>query len=124
MSRVFITGASDGLGLAAVTLLLRQGHEVVGHARNIGRAADLRHAAPGMADAAVGDLSSAAETRSVANQVNALGRFNAVIHNAGVATARIARSPRSMVMPMCWPSTCSPRTCSRRSSSALTGSST
>jgi NAD(P)-dependent dehydrogenase (short-subunit alcohol dehydrogenase family) len=37
-----------------------------------------------MADVAVGDLSSAAETRSVADQVNALGRFNAVIHNAGI----------------------------------------
>ena len=32
-----------------------------------------------------GDLSSAAETRSVAGQVNALGRFDAVIHNAGVS---------------------------------------
>jgi NAD(P)-dependent dehydrogenase (short-subunit alcohol dehydrogenase family) len=84
VSRVFITGSSDGLGLAAATLLLREGHEVVGHARNVGRAADLRQAAPGMADVAVGDLSSAAETRSVADQVNALGRCNAVIHNAGV----------------------------------------
>jgi NAD(P)-dependent dehydrogenase (short-subunit alcohol dehydrogenase family) len=84
VSRVFITGSSDGLGLAAATLLLRQGHEVVGHARNAGRAADLRQAAPGIADVAVGDLSSAAETRSVADQVNALGRCNAVIHNAGI----------------------------------------
>ena len=63
---------------------LSQGHEVVGHARNGDRAADLRRAAPGLADVAVGDLSSAAETRSVADQVNALGRFDAVIHNAGV----------------------------------------
>ena len=84
MSRVFITGSADGLGLAAATLLLSQGHEVVGHARNGSREADLRRAAPGMADVAVGDLSSAAETRSVADQVNALGRFDAVIHNAGV----------------------------------------
>ena len=39
---------------------------------------------PASTDVAVGDLSSAAETRSVANQVNALGHFNTVIHNAGV----------------------------------------
>jgi NAD(P)-dependent dehydrogenase (short-subunit alcohol dehydrogenase family) len=84
VSRVFITGSTDGLGLAAATLLLGQGHEVVGHARNVSRAAGLRQAAPGLADVAVGDLSSAAETTSVAGQVNALGRFDAVIHNAGV----------------------------------------
>jgi NAD(P)-dependent dehydrogenase (short-subunit alcohol dehydrogenase family) len=84
VSRVFITGSSEGLGLAAATLLLSQGHEVVGHARNVSRAADLQQAAPDMADVVVGDLSSAAETRSVADQVNALGRFDAVIHNVGV----------------------------------------
>ena len=33
---------------------------------------------------AVGDLSSMEETRRVAEQVNALGRHDAVIHNAGV----------------------------------------
>jgi NAD(P)-dependent dehydrogenase (short-subunit alcohol dehydrogenase family) len=84
VSRIFITGSSDGLGLAAATSLLDQGHEVVGHARNADRAAGLRRAAPGLADVAVGDLSSAAATRSIADQVNARGRFDAVIHNAGV----------------------------------------
>jgi NAD(P)-dependent dehydrogenase (short-subunit alcohol dehydrogenase family) len=84
VSRVFITGSTEGLGLTAATLLISQGHEVVGHARNISRAADLRQAAPGLADVAIGDLSSADETTSVAGQVNALGRFDAVIHNAGV----------------------------------------
>jgi NAD(P)-dependent dehydrogenase (short-subunit alcohol dehydrogenase family) len=84
VSRVFITGSSDGLGLAAVTLLIGAGHEVVGHARNAGRAAALRQEAPGVAAVVVGDLSSAAETRAVADQVNALGRCDAVIHNAGV----------------------------------------
>jgi NAD(P)-dependent dehydrogenase (short-subunit alcohol dehydrogenase family) len=84
MPRVFITGSADGLGLAAAALLLREGYEVVGHARSASRAAALRRAAPGVADVAVGDLSRAAETKSVADQVNALGRFDAVIHNAGV----------------------------------------
>lgn len=84
MSRVFITGSADGLGLAAATLLLSQGHEVIGHARDAGRAADLRRAAPGITGVAVGDLSGAAATRSIADQVNALGRPDAVIHNAGV----------------------------------------
>ena len=36
----------------------------------------------------IGDLRSAAETRSIADQVNAIGRMDAVIHNAGVYTER------------------------------------
>jgi NAD(P)-dependent dehydrogenase (short-subunit alcohol dehydrogenase family) len=42
----------------------------------------------GAAGVVVGDLSSAVETRSVADQVNALGRMDAAIHNAGVYTQR------------------------------------
>jgi NAD(P)-dependent dehydrogenase (short-subunit alcohol dehydrogenase family) len=36
----------------------------------------------------IGDLGSAAETRSIADQVNAIGRMDAVIHNAGIYTER------------------------------------
>jgi len=39
---------------------------------------------PGAETVVVGDLSSVWETRKVAEQVNALGSFDAVIHNAGV----------------------------------------
>ena len=84
MARVFITGSSDGLGLAAARLLAGEQHEVVGHARNEQRAGDLRRAAPEVARVIIGDLSRSAGTRSVAAQANALGRFDAVIHNAGV----------------------------------------
>ena len=84
MARVFITGSSDGLGLAAARLLASEGHEVVGHARNSARARDLSLAAPGVASVITGDLSSAAETRSVAREANELGRFDAIIHNAGI----------------------------------------
>jgi NAD(P)-dependent dehydrogenase (short-subunit alcohol dehydrogenase family) len=84
MARVFITGSTDGLGLAAARTLLDEGHEVVLHARSRTRAAALSDLAPRAAGMAIGDLSSAAETRAVADQVNALGRMDAVIHNAGV----------------------------------------
>jgi hypothetical protein len=40
----------------------------------------------------VGDLSSAVETRSVANQVNAMARMDAVIHNTGNSSTT-GRSP-------------------------------
>lgn len=85
MARVFITGSSDGLGLAAARTLLDEGHEVVLHARSRKRAAVLSDLALRARGVAVGDLSSAAETRAVADQVNALGRMDAVIHNAGIS---------------------------------------
>ena len=84
MSRVLITGSSDGLGLAAAQRLLAAGHEVVLHARNPGRARDAKAAAPGASGVVVGDLASMEETRGLADQANRLGPFDAVIHNAGV----------------------------------------
>ena len=83
MSRVFITGSSDGLGLMAGRLLSEQGHEVVLHARNAARAADAQRALPGTVVVS-GDVSSIAGAKSVAQQANALGRFDAVIHNVAV----------------------------------------
>jgi NAD(P)-dependent dehydrogenase (short-subunit alcohol dehydrogenase family) len=84
VARVFITGSSDGLGLMAARLLIEQGHEVVLHGRNDGRSRDARKAAPGARAAVTGDLSTIAGARTVADQVNNLGRFDAVIHNAGI----------------------------------------
>jgi NAD(P)-dependent dehydrogenase (short-subunit alcohol dehydrogenase family) len=74
MARVFITGSADGLGLAAARTLLHEGHEVVLHARSRKRAAALSDLAPLARGVVIGDLGSAAETRAVADQVNALGR--------------------------------------------------
>lgn len=84
MARVFITGSSDGLGLMAGQLLLEQGHSVVLHARNEKRATELRTKVAGAEAIVVGDLSSIAQTKSVAEQVNELGVMDAVIHNAAV----------------------------------------
>ena len=80
MSRIFITGSSDGLGLMAARLLMQQGHSVVLHARNINRAAETHHKVPEAQAIVTGDLSSLQQMRSVANQVNALGTFDAIIH--------------------------------------------
>ena len=84
MARVFITGSSDGLGLMAARLLIDQGHEVVLHGRNEGRSRDALAAAPGARGVVSGDLATIAGARTVADEVNKLGRFDAVIHNAGV----------------------------------------
>jgi NAD(P)-dependent dehydrogenase (short-subunit alcohol dehydrogenase family) len=83
MARVFVTGSADGLGKMAAELLIEQGHKVVLHARSTARAEETVKKVCG-AHIVVGDLSSIAETKSVADQVNKLGRFDAVIHNAGI----------------------------------------
>jgi NAD(P)-dependent dehydrogenase (short-subunit alcohol dehydrogenase family) len=84
MARVFITGSSDGLGRMAAELLIEQGHGVVLHARNEKRGQEAMSAVRGAEAVVNGDLTSIAQTRKVAEQVNALGSFDAVIHNAGI----------------------------------------
>ena len=65
-------------------LLASQGHSVVLHARNEVRARDARAALPKAMAVVVGDLSTIAAMRSVADHANRLGRFDAVIHNVGI----------------------------------------
>lgn len=91
MARVFITGSSDGLGLIAAQQLVAAGHQVMLHARSDTRAEDARRALPQADAVAVGDAAELAGMRRVAEQVNAWGRCDAVIHNVGVGS----RSGRS-----------------------------
>jgi NAD(P)-dependent dehydrogenase (short-subunit alcohol dehydrogenase family) len=84
MGRVFITGSSTGLGLMAGQLLIEQGHDVVLHARNETRAKETRAALRRDAPVVTGDVSTIAAMRSVAEQANRFGRFDAVIHNVAV----------------------------------------
>lgn len=84
MPRIFITGSADGLGLGAARALIAEGHEVVLHARSKERAATLAGLSLPTAGIVIGDLSRADETRAIADQVNAIGRMDAVIHNAGI----------------------------------------
>ena len=92
MAIVFITGSTDGLGRAAAQSLLDQGHRVVLHARSAARAEALGELASRSEGVVVGDLRSASETKKIADQVNAIGRMDAVIHNAGVYTQQIRGS--------------------------------
>ncbi|MBR0644830.1 SDR family NAD(P)-dependent oxidoreductase [Plastoroseomonas hellenica] len=84
MSRIFITGSSTGLGLMAGQLLAEQGHQVVLHARNAARAEETRRELPRAEAVVEGDLETIQGAKDVAQRVNALGRFDAVIHNAAV----------------------------------------
>jgi NAD(P)-dependent dehydrogenase (short-subunit alcohol dehydrogenase family) len=92
MARVLITGSSDGLGLMAARLLVDDGHAVVLHARNEQRGDDARQALPSADQVVIGDVESIAGMCQVAKQANALGRYDAVIHNVGIGY----RQPRRM----------------------------
>ena len=87
MAKILITGSADGLGQLAARALAGQGHQVVLHARNAERGRHARQQVPGAAGVVIGDLSNSEQAQDVARQANAWGRFDAVIHNAGVYRA-------------------------------------
>ncbi len=87
MKRIFITGSSDGLGQLAAKQLVNEGHKVVLHARNDGRGKDAMNAVPEAEGVLIADLSSMDETKQLATSVNELGKFDVIIHNAGVYQA-------------------------------------
>ncbi|QKJ32934.1 SDR family NAD(P)-dependent oxidoreductase [Mucilaginibacter mali] len=84
MAKIFITGSADGLGQLAARQLMKDGHVVVLHARDEQRARDALNHAPGAKDVLTADLADIGDTKALAEKANALGTFDAVIHNAGV----------------------------------------
>lgn len=84
MAKIFITGSADGLGQLAARELVKQGHEVVLHARNEKRGQEALESLPGAIDILIADLADMEAMKTLAENANALGTFDAVIHNAGV----------------------------------------
>lgn len=77
--RIFITGASSGIGRATAELLVRQGHQVWGTSRDPARLPVLERLHP-----VALDLSDTAGTRaSFQRALAAAGHFDVVINNAG-----------------------------------------
>lgn len=87
MGKIFITGSADGLGQLAAKELINQGHNVVLHARNESRGKEALVKSPGAETVLTADLSNIEQTIQLADKVNSLGRFDAIIHNAGVYNA-------------------------------------
>ena len=87
MARIFITGSADGLGELAAQALFAQGHQVVLHARNETRGEEAIGKVPDAEAVLTADLASFDETKELASKVNALGNFDAIIHNAGAYRA-------------------------------------
>jgi len=87
LARIFITGSADGLGKLTAKQLASEGHQVVLHARSRERGQEALANVPGAQMVLSGDLSNIKETKQLAADANALGPFDAVIHNAGVYRA-------------------------------------
>ena len=82
--KIFITGSSDGIGQLAAIKLIQKGHEVVLHAKNTDRGKHALSKIPSAEKVLIGDLNKLNETKKLAEEVNSLGVFDAIIHNAGV----------------------------------------
>ena len=76
--------------------LLHDGHQVVLHARSADRAETIGEFGARSAGIVVGDLRSATEPRGVADQVNAIGRMDAVITRVFTASEAAARPLKVM----------------------------
>lgn len=87
MARIFITGSADGLGQLSAKSLADQGHHVVIHARTGERGRYAHQQVPRAKHIIVGDLLDIDHVKNIAAEANALGSFDAVIHNAGVYQA-------------------------------------
>ena len=92
MAHVLVTGSTDGLGLMAARLLVADGHQITLHGRNETRVMEAKEEVPDANDVVIGDLSNMSGMRQVADQANALGRYDAVIHNAGVGYREARRT--------------------------------
>lgn len=84
MAKIFITGSSDGIGLLAAKMLIEKGHEVVLHARNKQRADETLEKFDHNVKVLTADLSQIQEVKNLTQELNSLGGFDTIIHNAGV----------------------------------------
>jgi NAD(P)-dependent dehydrogenase (short-subunit alcohol dehydrogenase family) len=84
VARILVTGSTDGLGYHTAEALLDDGHSVVVHARAAKRLTAVKPLLDRGADSIVADLAKLDDVYELAKQANASGRFDAVIHNAGV----------------------------------------
>lgn len=87
MAKIFITGSSDGLGMLAAHDLIQQGHEVYLHARNQERKLEVLKKATTAKAVFVADFNDLQQIIELAKEVNQVGKFDAIIHNAGVYSA-------------------------------------
>ena len=96
MARILVTGSTTGVGRNAAKHLLDEGHEVILHARNAKSAEDFGVLAD-QAQVLTGDLGDCAEVRRMAADLNAIGRMDAIIHNAGIIDNQRHETPDGLL---------------------------
>lgn len=84
MTKIFISGSTDGLGFLTAKKLLEDGNDVILHARNKQRANDVLTKLPNANQVVIGDLGDRKQVEDIAKQVNQIGQFDTVIYNAGI----------------------------------------
>ena len=84
MAKIFITGSTEGIGLLAAEMLLENGHEVVLHARSQERANEALEKFQIKPKILIADLLDIEQIKTLINDLNTLGKFDTIIHNAGV----------------------------------------
>ena len=83
-----VTGASRGLGRAAALALVEQGARVLAVARSVDELQQLEDAAPESIRAKPCDMKDAAAVAQLPDQaIDAFGRIDIVVNNAGIAPA-------------------------------------
>lgn len=96
---ILVTGATDGIGLAAAQTLVAQGHTVLLHGRNAAKLADAQKtlsALPGAGrvESYVADLSRMADVEALAQAVAAEhDALDVLINNAGILRTPETRTP-------------------------------
>lgn len=85
--RVLITGSSSGIGLVAAKMLIAQGHRVVVHGRTLAGIERVKDELAGAEAFLAADFSSANQVSLMADKVNDIGHFDAIIQNAGTYTS-------------------------------------
>lgn len=86
MSRIFITGSTDGLGKSLAEELIWEGHDVILHTRNIQRAKAVYYLTQKGASIVTGDLSISSQVKAIADNINNSGHIDVIVHNAGVGS--------------------------------------
>lgn len=79
--KIFITGSTTGLGFLTGEKLLKEGHDVLFHARNQKSNTNPNYSY------VFGDLQNIDEVKKLAHELNNHGSFDVVIHNAGIYEA-------------------------------------
>ncbi len=98
MARILVTGSTDGLGRATADTLLREGHDVIVHARSAPRAAAIVDLTARGADLIVADFANRDEVHAAARQLQNGAPVDGIVHNAGVLSGP-AVVPVNVVAP-------------------------